>query len=423
MKRTLLIIELFIFTAMVLILSNRLLANTDEDTSRIVVKHIVIDHQNKIIYKCPTHLLNQKIVVQRNLKAKTTWDMKRQQEYNIYLINYNPFRYEYAWKGVTKTKIVDVSPVQQFIDSLLSMQKLEDENVQKNFLDTFEPNTKGDDTHRITLNKDDMKNYIKNVNQLRRYGKKINKHIDNWDREKLVKVLDEWSDDIAKQIKEFYKEVTSDQMKYINYYNQNKEAPKNMQNYYVYLAFIQDQKESVLALLRKLESINSVVRTLKKNKLILGTVTFTPDNILTANIEIKKIGKNLSESEDYVGPIKLVFEPYKKFHYIFGIAQVWSTFKTTDEETGKESDLKLQVPILTISPTTWWKEDNDVKLGLQLGLTINDNIYHALIGPAIFLKNWLLFGGGLHYRSGGEVDKHFGAYFNVGINFAGNSKK
>ena len=424
----------------VMFLAVGLVANSQPDDSDRILKEIALNHKNESIYKCCNNDLDTVSDQKRDLrtKKKATFYIKKRENYRIYLVNYNPFQYRYKWKGVTKTKVVDVSPLQQFIDALTA-QGVKDikpaDNVEGNgttkalFATQMGKSFKKilDEYPNFALNENDVQNYSKSVAYIRQYSEGIKEIIKefngSWNREKLVAFVKDWKPENAKQIREFYKKADKEQVNFIDYFSKNTDEVKpEFQQIYTYLSFVQDQKNTVLALIQKIESIISAVEKMENEDLLLGEVEYDKDNILTAHIEIEKIDGN-SKAKKIDGTIDITFKHYKTFRYMFGFTQVFSTFKTTDEETGKEMDSKLQVPVLTISPNSWWENDQEIKVGLQLGLTVDDNIYHALIGPAIFLKDWLLFGGGLHYRIGGELDKHFGAYFNVGINFAGKSKK
>jgi hypothetical protein len=419
-----------------------LVANSQTDDSGYILKKIALNHKDASIYKCFHNDLSTPLnkVHELKVKKKATFYFKKHENYRIYLIDYNPFLYQYKWKGVTKTKIVDISPLQQFIDTLTAQgvedvkpADTEEEKVDNKAIPAFQIEKLSKklpkEYPKFKLSDTDVQLYSESVAYIRQYSKDSKEKIEyfneegEWTRKQLVEFVKTWKPEHAKRIREFYKKTDKEQDKFIEYFSKNIKTVKiEYQQIYTYLSFVQDQKTPVLALIQKIESIISAVNKMENEELLLGEVEYEKDNILTAHIEIEKIDKR-TKGKKIEGKIDVSFMPHKTFRYMFGFTQVFSTFKTTDEETGKEMDSKLQVPVLTITLNSWWEDHQGIKVGLQLGLTVDDNIYHALIGPAFFLNDWLLFGGGLHYRIGGEFDKHFGGYFNVGINFGGKSKK
>ncbi len=298
------------------------------------------------------------------------------------------------------------------------------------------------------------KEYEPIIAELQGYVKQIDRKLKefngNWDPEVLIGCTGGWKEEIGKRIQSTYKKINKKQLDFIERYpnlikfkidGDNTKTPtleeiaedhdklKRELYEYVYIGFLQDQKSTVLEMVKKVEAFIAIVKEFEafaKEGVLLGTVSYNSLEIEVANIGIEKIVKDVKtpiglKDPPKTGDFKFAFHPSRKFKLRFGVAQVWSSFKEVDEETGEETGIQLQLPMISFVPTKW--EDSPIHGGLQMGLYFDQNSTQVLVGPALIFKKLLVVGAGLHIRFGSDIDKNYGGYLNFSLNVPNMDKK
>lgn len=157
----------------------------------------------------------------------------------------------------------------------------------------------------------------------------------------------------------------------------------------------------------------------------LGTITYSEKEKITANIEISMAEKipdevkkclDLKKEAQKTGKFQIVFDPYTPVKISFSLAEILSSLKAKGEDDENEKNIRLTVPMITITPNFKLWEINYLRLGFQIGGTVKDKTKNILMGAGLQLLERIFIGGGIHLRWGNDIDLKGGWYINIGFN-------
>ena len=252
-------------------------------------------------------------------------------------------------------------------------------------------------------------------------------------------IIKEWNDNTTKKILETYKKISHAQriltskLNVIEKLKEHEEIREEIQFISISLLLFKDLEVEVIN--DSIGKVNSFKKLFQKmydrNEKVWepytldGTISYSEKENIPAELKIEmndniveevKKCVDLKKEAKKTGTFKFLFKPYTPIKISFGLGEILSFLKEKEEGEEDEKNIKLTVPMITITPNFNWWEIKFLRPGFQVGGTVKDKTKNIVMGAGLQLMERLFIGGGIHIRWGDDIELKKDWYINVAFN-------